>query len=294
MGPRQPLPRDPARLDPAGRGAGSGARSRDRARAARSRAGPGGGRGAGPPQQLDELPPEPTAAPPFPAPIQVRLPLRADGKRGSDRIRFRVWQSPQDHEQAPSPVTEIMEPSTRSAVVRLSAPADTPQELAGEGVEGRCRPPTPDPAPRPLDPAARRPAAGVLPLTAPAPDRGPRPRPQPRSSKPASHQRRSPPVPTLHRNPSGWGAAPAPRLPALHARLHLGGAHGRSYFSISFRASSSSSISERKCFISASRPSMASRTLSRSKSSLVALGMVVSERDRAHRQLSLVHHRPYR
>ena len=50
MGPRQPLPGDPARLDPAGRGAGGGARSRGRARAARSRAGPGGGRGAGPPQ----------------------------------------------------------------------------------------------------------------------------------------------------------------------------------------------------------------------------------------------------
>ena len=33
MGPRQPLPGDPARLDPAGRGAGGGARSRGRARA---------------------------------------------------------------------------------------------------------------------------------------------------------------------------------------------------------------------------------------------------------------------
>ena len=30
----------------------------------------------------------------WPAPVQVSMPIRADGRRGSDRIRFRVWQDP--------------------------------------------------------------------------------------------------------------------------------------------------------------------------------------------------------
>ena len=36
----------------------------------------------------------PRPAPDFPAPVQVRLPIRANGKRGSERIRFRIWQDP--------------------------------------------------------------------------------------------------------------------------------------------------------------------------------------------------------
>ena len=44
--------------------------------------------------QEPEPPPRLTLSTPFPAPTQATMPIRADGQRGSDRIRFRIWQDP--------------------------------------------------------------------------------------------------------------------------------------------------------------------------------------------------------
>ena len=87
------------------------------------------------PQQLDELSPAPTAAPPFPAPVQVRLPLRADGKRGSDRIRFRVWQDPRLSGLVQTVVLVISEFVNQAHAARLKG--QTIAECAHMSVE-RC------------------------------------------------------------------------------------------------------------------------------------------------------------
>ncbi len=87
------------------------------------------------PEDKTEPPAQPTLVPTFPAPMQVRLPIRADGKRGSDRIRFRIWQDPRLSGLVQTVVLVISEFVDQAHAARLKG--QTIAECAHMSVE-RC------------------------------------------------------------------------------------------------------------------------------------------------------------